>query len=247
MLPHRVEESIKIARLKGDNCLVGTNFTRMPEDATPYYTDWLNGLNESDIVLQQFRECTIICPSWFMHRRVYDCVAAVRGGRAFVEVAAHLSRVPEDLFFFLDHLEQGGALAKTHEALVGYRYSPNSWSLGSKSTDLQRVRIEYLQRQVIDSWPTFSIWGYGRDGKKFINFLRKENAEKVIAYCDVDVGKIGMDFFCNFTRKHIPVIDYREVTPPFIVCVGSKRYSGELEENIKSLNFVEGRDYFHFC
>lgn len=247
MVPHRIEEELKIARIRGDHCLVGANFTRMPDDATPYYTSWLNGLDETDILLQQFRECTIICPSWFMHRHVYDRVAALRGGRAFVETAEGLTRVPEDLYFFLDHIENGGTLAKTHEILIGYRYSPNSWSIGSKSIDLQRVRIEYLQRQVLDMWPTFSIWGYGRDGKKFINLLKKENAEKVVAYCDVDVAKIGMDFFCNYTRKHIPVIDYKDVTPPFIVCVGSKRYSGELEENIKLLNFVEGRDYFHFC
>ena len=247
MVPHRVQVELDISRCRGENCLVGSNFIRLPDDATPYYTAWLNGLSENDLFLQQYRECTIICPTWFMHRNVYNAVAARRGGRAFVERAGHLGRVPEDLFFFLDHLEGGGTLAKSHEALVAYRYSPNGWSVGTKSVDLQRVRIEYLQRLVIDNWASFSIWGYGRDGRKFINLLRKENAEKVASYCDVDEKKIGMDFFCNSIRKRLPVVDYRQVTPPFIVCVGSKRYSGELEHNIKSLHFVEGRDYFHFC
>lgn len=304
MQPSRIELQMELALSLTcpTSCLIGSNFNRLPDDATPYYTEWLNSLSTEAIFHQQYRECTIICPSWFMHRQVYLTVSHNRekcrlaelaaldvtresdaqiissssgstdgssflvGGAAecssdagdratpvstyegFVEKDGRLTRVPEDLYFFMDHLQAGGTLAKVHTPLVTYRYTPNSWTLGSKSTDLQKVRIEYLQKRVIDKWKSFSIWGYGRDGKRFLNLLSLENAEKVTCFCDVDVKKIGgHQYFLHSIRKHIPIISYKDVTGPLIICVGSKRYHGELETNVQSLNLVEGVDYYHFC
>jgi glycosyltransferase involved in cell wall biosynthesis len=247
MSAERVQIEYDIARREGEFCLVGSNFSRIPLDSTPYYTGWLNGMNAEDIMLQQFRECTLICPSWFMHRSIYNRIAEMRGGRAYVESSETLSRIPEDLFFFMDHLLLGGTLAKSSLPLVQYRYSPNSWSLGTKSIDMQKVRISYLQQRILDNWANFSIWGYGRDGKKFLALLSDENAKKVTCFCDIDPKKIGRDYFSSRTRHHIPIIHFREVKAPFIVCVASKMAGGALEENIRECNFVEGVDYFHFC
>jgi hypothetical protein len=38
-----------------------------------------------------------------------------------------------------------------------------------------------------------------------------------------------------------------QAVPPVIVCVASKRAAGQLEENIASMGWKEGRDYFHFA
>jgi glycosyltransferase involved in cell wall biosynthesis len=247
MAPNRVQIEVEIAQIKGNDCLVGCNFSRIPVDSTPYYTRWLNSMNEEDILLQQYRECTLICPSWLMHRNVYDRIANHRGSGAYVESSETLERVPEDLFFFMDHLLLGGKLAKSPIPLIQYRYSLNSWSLGTKPIDLKKVRISYLQQRVLDHWDNFSIWGYGKDGRKFLGLLSEENARKVTCFCDVDTKKVGRDYFSSKTRVYLPIIHFSEVRAPFIVCVGSKLPGGLLEKNIQEGNFREGIDYFHFC
>lgn len=247
MSSERVEIEYNQAILEGDSCLIGCNFSRIPPEATPYYTNWLNNMTNNDLMLQQYRECTVICPSWFMHRNVYNRVAELRGGIGYVETSDNLSRIPEDLFFFLDHLQLGGTLSKCNLPLVQYRYSANSWSIGTKSIDLQKVRISYLQQRVLDHWDNFSIWGYGRDGRRFLNLLSEKNARKVVSFCDVDFNKIGRSYFSSIIREYIPIIHFRDVKPPFIVCVGSKKAGGFLEKNIEECNFIEGIDYFHFC
>ena len=107
---HRVAVQLNACVEQGRRCIVGSNFRRVPEDATPFYTSWLNTLSNEQIFLQRFRECTIICPSWFYHRSVFDNVAASRriescdgtgSVGAYVEVSELYRRVPEDLFFFL--------------------------------------------------------------------------------------------------------------------------------------------------
>lgn len=52
----------------GIDVLLGTNFLRSPHDATVHYTYWANHLSDERIWLEQFRECTIIQPTWMMHR-----------------------------------------------------------------------------------------------------------------------------------------------------------------------------------
>lgn len=250
MAPERVHKQYELALLRGDNCLVGCNFNRIPVDSTPYYTNWLNQMSDHDLMLQQYRECTIICPSWFMHRNVYNNVMqkAGREGGAFVEKQIGLSRVPEDTYFFMDHLEYGGELSKVHEELVSYRYAAGSWALGTPQHDLNTVRRGYIERRVLSlpEWSSFTVWGYGKDGRKFVNTLSKEIAEKVTAFCDVDPGKVGMTYYIRSCKKHIPVVHFMDATPPIIICVASKRTGGELEENIKKLGIVEGIDYYHF-
>lgn len=246
MSPNRIQIEYEIAQTEGQNCLVGCNFSRIPPHSTPYYTSWLNNMSNEDIFLQQFRECTIICPSWFMHRSVYDRIALHRGSGAYVEYSESLSRVPEDLYFFMDHLLLGGKLAKSPLPLIQYRYSPNSWSLGTKSLDLQKVRILYLQQRILEHWESFSIWGYGRDGRKFLNLLSENNARKVACFCDVSSKKVGKTYFSSKLRVYLPIIHYSEIKAPFIVCVGSKIPGGLLEANIRQGNFIEGVDYFHF-
>jgi len=256
MEPRRIEMQLAVSSQRGPMHIVGSNFTREPEGSTAYYTDWLNGLDDAGLMTQRFRECTIICPTWFMHRSAYDAVSRARHPdgmnccKGYAECADNKHRVSEDLSFFLDHLALGGKLTKVNTPLLMYRYHHNSWCFGTKPIDMQRIRIKYLQDAVLNGWPSFSIWGYGKDGRKFINMLSEANANKVACYCDVDENKIGTTFFCNFIRKRIPIISYKEVTKPFIICVGTKRTGAGpsgLEANVNSLGLVEGVDFFYFC
>jgi ribonuclease P protein subunit RPP14 len=251
MASTRIEKQLALAISRGRHCLVGSNFNRIPEGSTPYYTDWINGLSDEGLLLEQYRECTLICPTWFMHKDVFMTIQTRlnRVNGAYLEEMPGIRRVPEDTYFFMDHLELGGTLAKVPEVLVTYRYTPGSWCTGTSHADLQVARLPYLQRRVLSlpTWKQFTIWGYGKDGRKFITRLPKEIAAQVVAFCDVDVQKIGMTYFIQSCRKHIPVIKYSDAKPPMIICVASKRAQGGLEENIKRLNMVEGVDYLHFC
>ena len=44
--------------------LIGAGFTRKPLGSTKNYTDWANALTPERLVLEQFRELTIIQPTW---------------------------------------------------------------------------------------------------------------------------------------------------------------------------------------
>jgi glycosyltransferase involved in cell wall biosynthesis len=57
--------------------IVGSLVFRIPHDAQPRWTEWYNNLSEVQLMLQRFKEVTVINPTWFMDRRVF--VAA--GGR----------------------------------------------------------------------------------------------------------------------------------------------------------------------
>ena len=54
------------------NVLVGSRFKRIPEDSTPTYTLWANSLSAEELYLQSWRECTLVQPTWFMRRQVFE-------------------------------------------------------------------------------------------------------------------------------------------------------------------------------
>ena len=250
MYPNRVLYQLQLAKEKGNDCLVGCNFDR--DGSTPYYTNWLNSMNDEDLVIQQYRECTIICPSWFYHKDVYNKIARLRSGcgkRAFVESTENsmIVRIPEDTYFFMDHLQTEGTLAKHDSILLTYRYTANSWAQGTSNRDLQWVRIKYLEDNVISKWGSFMIWGYGKDAKKIFTMMSPETQDKVTAFCDVDKKKVGRLHYCSNLKKHIKVLDTAAITSPFIVLCSSKRTNGELESNISLLGFYPVVNYIQFC
>ena len=104
-------------------------------------------------------------------------------------------------------------------------------------------------------WEYSVPMGHRKDGQLVTCFLlfqvyRMMSAAskwKVSAFCDIDEKKIGRVFTCDATARHINVLDYRLIAPPFIVCVASKRSGGALESNISSLGFLPVRDFIQFC
>jgi ribonuclease P protein subunit RPP14 len=262
MNPLRIEKQVELYMSKENkDCIIGCNFNRIPVDSTPYYTNWLNSLHDDDLYKHQYRECTIIAPTWLYPKSVFEKIALVREKRnpssnttlthttrAFAETYPGMTTIPEDLIFFLDHLESGGSIYKVNDQLLTYRYTINSTSSQISNVDLQCVRIEYLQRMILsqNKWKEFTIWGAGKDGKKFLSLLQNEFAKQVVAFCDVDDKKIGRMYYCQRNKRHIPIINYLMAKSPIIICVASKRTSGELEKNISKLQIIEGIDYFHF-
>lgn len=65
--PNRVEAQWALAT-RDAGAIVGGGFSRQPADATPAYTAWANALNSAELCTQQWRECTVIQPTWFMRR-----------------------------------------------------------------------------------------------------------------------------------------------------------------------------------
>ena len=136
LFPTRVERQLVVAQ-RVPNAIVGGGFIRSPSGSTAHYSNWANTISQKDIVLQQFRECTVLMPTWFLHRGVFDAV----GG--FPEVPAGSA---EDLRFFLTHLRNGGDLRR-----VGDADSPVSmyrWSPGSGASKCTRRLLIKLRAQV---------------------------------------------------------------------------------------------------
>ncbi|XP_060755220.1 UDP-GlcNAc:betaGal beta-1,3-N-acetylglucosaminyltransferase-like protein 1 isoform X4 [Neoarius graeffei] len=113
------------------------------------------------------------------------------------------------------------------------------------------LRVDFLEERVIGQWDSFTIWNAGKQGRKLYRSLASTNQRKVKAFCDVDESKIKKGFYTYEESKErpkprIPVLHYRDASPPFIVCVKLDMTGGVLEETLLSLGLMEGVDYFHF-
>ena len=111
MFPKRIELQLE-ACTKNPSAIIGCGFVRSPPDATPHYARWANSLSPSELWLHQFRENTVLMPTWFINRAIFDSL----GG--FEE------RCPDsgeaNMIFFHEHLSKHGPinLAKGLPSLV---------------------------------------------------------------------------------------------------------------------------------
>jgi hypothetical protein len=72
-MPRRIELQLRAAKAS-PSALVGADFVRFPmaDEGEGRYTAWHASLQEKDLYEQQWRECTLIQPTWFMHRDVFS-------------------------------------------------------------------------------------------------------------------------------------------------------------------------------
>ena len=142
------------------------------------------------------------------------------------------------------HVARGGALHRVDAPLVLYRYhaAAASHAIPRRTIHLHRVRA--IEEQILRGWPSFSIWGAGRDGREFFKALRPEMRSRVTAFCDVDPNKVGTPY--QYFEWFVPVVHFRDVRPPFVTCVALDRTGGAFEANLASLGLTEGVDYFLF-
>ncbi|GAQ79374.1 hypothetical protein KFL_000290240 [Klebsormidium nitens] len=242
MHPERIELQLRLAR-QSSKLLVGSDFVREPADATPRYTEWLNSLSQAQLYTQQLVECTIIHPTWFCSRAVYDAV----GG--YVEEGPG---TPDDLIFFYKHLRLGGYLAKVEKPLVTYTYHGASVT-GQRGVDWQKiwaVRVAHLETQLLPHEPWgngFTIWNAGKEGKRLYRSLNAANQSKVLAFCDVDGKKLKRgSFHVPETNVRVPILHWSVAQTPLLLCVKRGLTGGAFERNLDSLHLQEGLDYVFF-
>ncbi|XP_071533180.1 queuosine-tRNA galactosyltransferase-like [Panulirus ornatus] len=242
MMSSRIQKQYELAS-HNHNAIVGSRFRRHPPDSTFRYTEWANGLTAAQLIMQIYTSHgpTVIMPTWFCHRDVFQRV----GG--FNEAGAG---TPEDLLFFFTHLQKGGQVVRHDEELLIYRYHPQATTFSVDEQTIWDLRVREIQKRILNSWNSFAIWNAGKQGRKFYRSLTAENQEKVTAFCDVDVKKIGPFYTYEKSKRKmkpkIPIIHFKEVKPPLIICMKLGLTGGVFEENLVSMQLKEGIDYFHF-
>ena len=249
MRPQRIARQLCEARRHAD-AIVGSRVEREPEGSTVRYTAWANGMSERELVLHRFRECTLLMPTWFMARSTF--YAGGGGGKDGVSGGFREEKC-EDMLFLQAHVLRGGALRRVDgEPLVVYRYHADAASHAIPRRTILRHRVEAIEAAVLspkardgDGWRSFTIWGAGRDGREFFKALTPATRARVAAFCDVDPTKVGTDY--QFYEWRVPVVHFRDATPPFVTCVALDRTHGAFEANLASLGLTEGVDYFYFC
>ncbi|XP_053711543.1 UDP-GlcNAc:betaGal beta-1,3-N-acetylglucosaminyltransferase-like protein 1 isoform X2 [Synchiropus splendidus] len=185
---------------------------------------------------------TVIMPTWFCSRDWFLEVGLFdEGGKG----------VAEDLLFFYQSLRQGGGAVRVDQCLLVYRYHEKAATHSVTEETIWNLRVNFLQERVISQWQSFTIWNAGKQGRKLFRYLNGANQKKVKAFCDVDEKKIKKGFYTyedskERPKRRVPIVSYKDASPPFIVCVKLDMTGGILEENINSLNLVEGVDYYHF-
>lgn len=161
MMPERVQaqlEAIRASPLGSRDVLAGSQFVRIPEGSTARYTEWCNSLSESELMTRRFCECTVIMPTWFCERGIFQRVGGFsEKGRG----------TPEDLIFFNRHLDLGGRLLKVDQVLLTYRYHQTSASHAVNRWTIWDERIEAIQKHVLDGATSFTIWNAGESFSSF--------------------------------------------------------------------------------
>ena len=223
--------------------IIGSKFHREPAKSTERYTQWANYLSKEQLYLQAYMSHgpTVIMPTWFCDREVISEL----GG--FDETG---KGTPEDLILFYKHLRNGGNLLRVNHSLLMYRYHPNAETFSIKEETIWSHRIQFLEERILSQWPKFSIWNAGKQGRRFYRSLSLANQKKVYTFCDVDNNKIKKRFYIyeqseETPKPKVPIVHFLDVEPPVIICL-KLGLCGDFMNNLKLLNFEEGRDYIHF-
>ncbi|CAG9770939.1 unnamed protein product [Ceutorhynchus assimilis] len=241
MLPDRIMKQYEKAIEESYDTIVGCQFKRDPQNSTIRYTKWANSLTKDQLNLQVFTSHgpTVIMPTWFCHRNVYQRV----GG--FFESK---QGCPEDLVFFNKHLDLGGKVARVDEILLIYTFHMNQTTFSIEEETIWTLRVERLETIMLTKWTQFTIWNAGKQGRKFYNSLSQENKDKVRAFCDVDLNKIGKKYSASDDNqgKEVDIIHFKDAVPPFVICIKIDLTEGVFENNLRTLNLKEGQDYVMF-
>jgi glycosyltransferase involved in cell wall biosynthesis len=184
MYPTRVAEQVHfMMSLKEDDMqrtILGCTFDRDPPDSTWHYAKWANGLSDERLLLERFREVTIIQPTWMMSRSRFqqlggyveapvlkdtsspeDTTRQIAGiceksPSALIhrqhDTSATL-KLAEDLRLFHSHLHANGTirLHRSNNPLVMYRHSGTSQSFRTPRKLLLQLRVLAFERSILRS------------------------------------------------------------------------------------------------
>ncbi|XP_015359484.1 UDP-GlcNAc:betaGal beta-1,3-N-acetylglucosaminyltransferase-like protein 1 isoform X1 [Marmota marmota marmota] len=243
MMPERVRLQHEAA-VQHPTSIIGCRVRRDPPGSTERYTRWINQLAPEQLLTQVFTANgpTVIMPTWFCSRAWFSHVGPFdEGGQG----------VPEDLLFFYQHLRKGGRVLRVDQTLLLYRYHPHAATLSVLETTIWTHRVCFLEEWALPQWASFTIWNAGKQGRRLYRSLTAASRCKVVAFCDVDENKIRKGFYRyeeaqERPKPRVPVLHFRAARPPFVLCVKLDLTGGEFEENLRSLQLQEGRDFVHF-
>nr|XP_008102515.1 PREDICTED: UDP-GlcNAc:betaGal beta-1,3-N-acetylglucosaminyltransferase-like protein 1 isoform X4 [Anolis carolinensis] len=243
MMPQRIKLQ-REAAIQHPKSIIGGQIKREPLEATERYTRWINNLTQEQLLTQIFTSHgpTVIMPTWFCSREWFCHVGKFdEGGKG----------TPEDLLFFYEHLRKGGGVYRVDQCLLLYRYHPQAATHSVLEETIWVHRVSFLEERILNNWPCFTIWNAGKQGRKLFRSLSPANQKKVVAFCDVDKNKIAKRFYTyedskEIPKPRIPVLHFRDASPPFIICVKLDLTGGQFEENLNLLELKEGVDYYHF-
>ena len=178
--------------------IVGSRFYRDPANSTHHYTDWANGLSPDRLYLEQYRELTLLHPTWCMMRSRFEYLGGyvqADGGSLVLETTdisppkvtttnpppfplilpsepASSLILAEDLRLFYSHMKCSGLLYQAPSVLLMYRHALNSSQSSRTPRDLLvKLRLQAFSDRVLSKPPFssgFCVWGAGRDGKAFV-------------------------------------------------------------------------------
>ena len=151
MHPTRVAEQtsgmLALSEEERDRTIMGCKVVRDPPDSTWHYTAWANGLTDERLLLERFREVTLLQPTWMMCRSRFDKLGGyIEAPKPGVGLSTDINcksftntkhpdimqlihptfdspqtlRLAEDLRFFHAHIHANGLL-RLHRA----RHSPD--------------------------------------------------------------------------------------------------------------------------
>nr|XP_048285264.1 UDP-GlcNAc:betaGal beta-1,3-N-acetylglucosaminyltransferase-like protein 1 [Myodes glareolus] len=243
MMPQRVRLQYEAA-VQHPTSIIGCQVRRDPPDSTERYTRWINQLTSDQLLTQVFTSHgpTVIMPTWFCSRAWFSHVGLFdEGGQG----------VPEDLLFFYEHLRKGGGVFRVDHNLLLYRYHLYAATHSVLEITIWTHRVHFLEEQVLPRWKSFTIWNAGKQGRRLYRSLTAASRCKVVAFCDVDENKIRKGFYCHEESQErpkpkVPILHFQAARSPFVICVKLDLTGGAFEDNLKSLNLQEGRDFVHF-
>jgi glycosyltransferase involved in cell wall biosynthesis len=96
MHPTRIYEQARHLLTLPENALLGTYMERIPADATWHYTHWVNNMSEERIMLERFRELTVIQPTWMMRRTHFDALGGYLEAPALAGVSEGRDGIDDD-------------------------------------------------------------------------------------------------------------------------------------------------------
>lgn len=239
---HRVAEQLQymleLEVKDRNNTLLGCMFERDPPESTWHYTHWANSLSDERIMLERFREVTILQPTWFMTRSRWsaiggyieapppgsqDCAATLlekENGKYYRLIHPDHDnleslRLAEDLRFFHAHLRSNGILRlhRTKAPLVMYRHTGTSQSFQTSRKLLLQLRALAFEQAILPKWQDdegyFVVWSAGRDGKEFVKALSEESRKRVYCFVDVDAKKLETGSYVNRELNlQVPIIHF---------------------------------------
>ena len=236
MHPNRLMEQIgnhmmKLSTQQRHKTILGCQFHRDPIDATWHYADWANGLSDQRIMLERYREVTILQPTWVMTKHRFNTLGGYLEADHNYDISSHhllndnnqlrlihttmetphTIRLAEDIRFMYAHLHDHGGLALHRIPLITYRHSPGmSQSSQTSRKLLLHLRVLALELAVLAKWnDNIVVWGAGRDGKDFVKALSPQARKKIYCFVDVDYKKIDAGYYANKELNvKIPIVHY---------------------------------------